>query len=81
LNGSGTGAIICTATAIPAFLRMQDNRRLAFLRMGNIHIYLAYFYTDVAPVADVRVEQYRIVRRRNIRNSEYFFVRHVSLHK
>ncbi len=45
LDGPGTRAIIGTATAVPAFFGMQDNRRLALLRMGNIHIDLACFYT------------------------------------
>ena len=81
LNGPWTGTIIGTAAAIPAFLRVQNNRRFAFLRMRNIHINLAYFYTDVAPVADIRVEYDRIVRRRDIRNSEYLFPGHVLLQK
>jgi len=55
-NSPGTRTIIGTATAIPAFLRVQDNGRLALLRMGYVHIYLADFYTMVAPVTDIRVE-------------------------
>jgi hypothetical protein len=56
LNGPGPGTIIGTATAIPAFFRMQDNRRFAYLRMGDIDIYLAHFHTDVASIAYIRVE-------------------------
>jgi hypothetical protein len=52
----GTWTIIGTAAAIPAFFRVQDNRRFAFLRMGYIHIYLADFYAMVAPVTNIRVE-------------------------
>ncbi len=54
--GPWTRTIIGTATAIPAFLRVQDNRRLALLRMGYIDVYLADFHTMVAPVTDIRVE-------------------------
>jgi hypothetical protein len=70
LNRSGTGTIIGAATAVPAFFRVQNNRRLACLRMRYIHIDLARFYTDVAPVANFRVEDHRIVRRSNIGNRE-----------
>jgi hypothetical protein len=80
-DSPGTWTIIDTATAIPAFFRVQGNRRFAFLRMGYIDIYLADLYTMVAPITDIRVEYYRIVRCRNIRNSEYFFLRHFSLQK
>ena len=52
----GTGTIIGTATAIPAFFRVQGNRRFAFLWMGYIHIYLADFYTKVASITDIWVE-------------------------
>jgi hypothetical protein len=54
--GPGTWAIIGTATAVPAFFRVQDNRRFALLRMGYVHVYRADFHTMVAPVADIRVE-------------------------
>jgi hypothetical protein len=56
LNGSRTRAIGRAAAAIPAFFRVQDDRRLARLRMRYVYIDLARFYTDVAPVANIRVE-------------------------
>ncbi len=56
LNGAGTGTIIRTATAIPAFFRMKYDRRFACLRMWYIYIDLACLYTNVAPVTDFRVE-------------------------
>ena len=62
-NGSGTRAIICAASAIPAFLWMQNNRRLAFLGMRYIYVYLADFHAMIAAVAYIRIENYRIVRR------------------
>jgi hypothetical protein len=55
-DSPGTGTIIDTATTIPAFFRVEDNRRFAFLRMGYIHIYLADFHTMVAPITDIRIE-------------------------
>ena len=68
-NRPGAWAIIDTGTAIPAFFRVQDNRRFALLRMGDIHIYGTDFYTMVAPVTPIRVEQYRTARCSNIGNS------------
>jgi hypothetical protein len=56
LHGPGTGTIICTATAIPAFLRMQDDGWFALLRMRDIDVDLTCFYTDVASVTDFRIE-------------------------
>jgi hypothetical protein len=61
-DSPGTGTIINTATAIPAFFGMQRNRRFAFLGMGYINIYLADFYTMVAPIANIRIEDHRTVR-------------------
>ncbi len=81
LDGAWTRTIICTATAIPAFFRVQDNGRFTLLRMRYIDIYLACFYTNVAPVADIRIEYYRLVRCGNIRNSEYVFLSHFILQK
>ena len=73
-DGPGTGTIVCTAAAIPALLGMQDDRRLALLRMRNIDIDLACFDADVASVTYLRIEFHRIVRRRNIGKSKNFFL-------
>jgi hypothetical protein len=51
-----TGTIVCTATAIPAFLRMQDDGWFALLRMRYIDVDLTCFYTDIASVTDFRIE-------------------------
>ncbi len=53
---------------------MQDYWGIALLRMGHINIYLARFDTNVAPVADFRIEYHRLVRRLNIGNGKYFFL-------
>jgi hypothetical protein len=45
---------------------MQDYRWFAFLRMGYIHIYLADFYTMVAAVTDIGIENHRISGADNI---------------
>jgi hypothetical protein len=55
-DSPGTRTIIGTATAIPAFFRVQGNGRFAFLRIGYIYIYLADFYTKIAPITDIRIE-------------------------
>jgi hypothetical protein len=80
-NCPGTGTIIHTAAAVPALFGMQYNRRFAFLGMGYIHVYLADFYTMVAAVADIRIENHRVARCSDIRNGDYFFLRHRSLQK
>ena len=73
-DGAGTGAVVCTAAAVPAFLGMQDDRRIALLRMRNINIDLACFDADVASVTDLRIEFHRIIRRRDIGKSKNFFL-------
>jgi hypothetical protein len=70
LYGAGTRTVIGTTSAIPAFFRVKDNRRLALLRMRYIHIDLACFHTNIAAVADFRIEQYRLIRRRDIWDSK-----------
>ena len=81
LDSTGTGTIINTAAAIPAFIRMQYDRWFAFLWIGHEHVYLADFYTGVAPIADIRIKNYRIIRCSYIRNGDYFFLRHLFLQK
>ena len=81
LDSPGTGAIIDTAAAIPAFVGVKNNRRFALLGMGYINVYLADFNTMVAPIADIRIENHGVVRCSDIRNSDYFFLRHLSLQK
>jgi hypothetical protein len=49
-------AVIDAATAVPAFFRMQDNRRFPLLRMGYIYIYLACLHAGVAADTDILVE-------------------------
>jgi hypothetical protein len=71
---AGSGAIINAAAAIPAFIRMEYHRRFAFLGMGDINIDRADFYTMVAAVTDLLIENHRFVGRRNIRNGDYFFL-------
>jgi len=79
MDGPRTGAIDRAGTAIPALLRMQDNRGFPFLGMRYVHIYRAYLYTNIAPGAAIRIEQYRLVRCRDIGNSKNFILSHVFL--
>jgi hypothetical protein len=79
LDGPGTGAIDRTGTTIPALFGMQDNRGFSFLGMGYIYINRAYLYTDIAPGTKFGIEKHRLVRCRNIRDSENFFFSHISL--
>jgi hypothetical protein len=44
-------AIIYTAAAIPAFIWMQDNRRVAFLGIGNVNVYLTALDALVTSIA------------------------------
>jgi hypothetical protein len=47
INGPGAGTIDDAATAIPAFIRMKDDRRITFHRIGYIYVYLTDFDTSV----------------------------------
>jgi hypothetical protein len=77
--GPRARTVIDTTTAIPAFIRMQYDRRFAFLRMRNINIYLAHFHTMVTPVADILIENYWIIWCGYIWNGDNFFLRHIYL--
>ncbi len=70
LDGTGTGTVVCTTAAIPAFFRVQDNGWFALYGMRYVHIYLACIDANVAPVTDIRIEYYRVVRCGNIWNRE-----------
>ena len=61
-DSPGTGTIINTAAAIPALIRMQYDRWFALLWIRYEYVYLADFYTMVAAVADIRIENNRGVR-------------------
>jgi hypothetical protein len=70
------GAIGNAAAAIPALIRVQDDRGLAFFRVGDEYVYLANIYTVVTAGAERRIELYRISRGDNIGVSKNFFMRH-----
>jgi hypothetical protein len=59
-------AVVDTTATIPAFIRVQDDRRFALLRVGDVNIHLADFHAMVATVADFRVKIYRFTRRDDI---------------
>jgi hypothetical protein len=80
-NSPRSTAIIDTTTTVPAFLRMKYDRWLAFLRMGDVDIYLTMFNTHIAPVANLRVKDDRSVRSWYIGNSIDLFFCHKSLLK
>jgi hypothetical protein len=75
-DSPGTRAIVYAAAAIPALFRMQDNRGLAFVRIGYINIYLAYFDAMVAAIANFRIEDCRSIRCSYIGHSVYCFLSH-----
>ena len=67
VKGDGlAGAIGSAAAAVPAFIRVQDDRRLLFFRIGDKDVYLADFHTVVAAGTDIRIEKHRIRRANNI---------------
>jgi len=55
-DGSRPRASSLTASAVPALLRIQDNGRLAFFRVGDQDVHLADIHTLIASVADLGVE-------------------------
>jgi len=64
--GSRMRAIVNTTAAVPALVRMQDNWRVPFFRMGNKYINLAYIDTVVATLACIRVKNNRRIGCNNI---------------
>jgi hypothetical protein len=69
-------AIHDTASAIPAFIRMQNDRRISFFGIGNKDIHLTDINTGIASCAEFGIENYRGIRRSNIRQSAYFDLSH-----
>jgi len=63
LDGAWFWAIRNAAALIPAFLRIKDNRRFAFIRIGNEKICDTYMDAHIATIAGRRINYYRIGRR------------------
>jgi hypothetical protein len=78
-NGPGTGTIIHTAAAVPALIRVQDHRGLAFLGIGDIDINLTDFDAMIAAVATLRIESDRLIGSSDIRHGDYFILGHIFL--
>ena len=72
-NCSRTGAVLNTTAAIPAFIRIENNRRSIFLRTGHQDIRPARLHTTVTACTDIRVKLYRHIRSGRIRQHIYFF--------
>jgi hypothetical protein len=64
--GAWPRAVVDAAAAIPAFIRVQYDRRLALIPVGDVNIHLADFHTMVTTVADIRVKRYRSIGRNNV---------------
>jgi hypothetical protein len=56
INSPGAGTIDDAATAIPAFIRMKDDRRITFYRIGYIYVHLTDFDTPVTPDTYLGIE-------------------------
>lgn len=69
-------AVVNTAAAVPALVRMQDYRRLASLRIGNKNIYLAHFHAFIAALADIGVKNNGRIGRNNIGQGIFIFFIH-----
>ncbi len=65
-DGSRSRTIVDTAAAIPALIRVQDDRRLTFIPVGYVNVHLADFHTMVTPIADLRVKNHRSIRGSDI---------------
>ena len=67
VEGDGlVGAVGRTAAAIPAFIRVQDDRGHLFFRIGNKDINLADFHAVVAAGADIGIKDDRTPRADNV---------------
>ena len=65
-NGSRIPAVHDAATAVPAFIRMENDRRAPIFGIGNIDVHLAYIDADVAACAKISTESHRRTRSRHI---------------
>ncbi len=72
-------AVNDTATAVPALIRVQNDRRTALVGIGNIHIHLTHIHTGIASYAELRIENHRCVRGRNVRQGTYIYLSHRGL--
>jgi hypothetical protein len=79
-DGSGTGTIVNTATAIPALIRVQDHGGLTLLRIGYIDIDLTYFDAMIAAVAAIWIESDLLIGRGYIGHGDDFVLSHIFLH-
>ncbi len=73
----GSIAFIHTAAAVPAFIGMQDNGRLALLRIRDIHVYQTHLHALVAAIAYFFIENHRLIGSGYIRNSVNFLISHL----
>jgi hypothetical protein len=78
-HSPGAGTVIDATAAVPAFFRMQDNRRLPLLGVGYVNIDLTDLDAVIAAITDLRVKNHRTIWCAHIRQSDYFFLRHFSL--
>jgi hypothetical protein len=77
-DGSRPGASPLAASTIPTLLRIQDNGRLAFLRVGDQDVHLADIHTLIAPVADLGIEGDRGARGAGVGKRIDFVLSHSS---
>ena len=61
------GTISSAAAAIPAFIRVQDDRGHSLFRVGNKDVNLTDFHAVIAADTEIRIENNWIGRANNIR--------------
>jgi len=66
-DGTRPRAFLDTATAVPAFLRVNDYRLLFLLGVGHHNVGGANVHAQIAADADIRVKLDRLVGRGGIR--------------
>jgi len=75
-NGTGFRTHSHTASSVPALLWIEDDRGFSIFRIGNKEIHLAYIYTGVASVTNIRVKYHWTNRSTPVRKSIHPFFRH-----
>jgi hypothetical protein len=78
-NGSRLPTIHDTAAAVPAFIGMQDDRRVSFFLIRDKDIHLADIDADIASCAEFGIKNDRRIRGGYIRQSAYFDLGHSYL--
>ena len=73
---AGSRTVTGAAAAVPAFLRVQDDRWPSFFRIRDKNVDRTYLHALIAPDTGIRINYHRHTGGLNIGNRKYFLLRH-----